>query len=139
MRHGALERHQTAMDTGRGHQILLRQNQSPLVAEPYPDGENHPQQMAESRIHGQIRPLSDRRWYPARRYYYTSYKVANLPIEFSTSIPRTQLRPGYGEGFLGAPLQRVPSRERPAPRGQGDPRGTSRTHRQHNPGGAHHV
>src|SRR5262245_34243353 len=70
---------------------------------------------------------------------YTSYKVANLPIEFSTSIPRTQLRPGYGEGFLGAPLQRVPSRERPAPRGQGDPRGTSRTHRQHNPGGAHHV
>jgi hypothetical protein len=74
---------------------------------------------------------------PRRRY--TSYKVANLPIEFSTSIPRTQLRPGYGEGFLGAPLQSVPSRERPAPRGQGDPRGTSRTHRQHNPGGAHHV
>jgi hypothetical protein len=70
---------------------------------------------------------------------YTSYKVANLPIEFSTSIPRTQLRPGYGEGFLGAPLQSVPSRERPAPQGQGDPRGTSRTHRQHNPGGAQHV
>src|SRR5262244_499708 len=39
---------------------------------------------------------------------YTSYKVANWPIEFSTRIPRTQLRPGYGEGFLGAPLQRVP-------------------------------
>src|ERR1043165_3514891 len=71
--------------------------------------------------------------------HYTSYKVANLPIEFSTSIPRTQLRPGYGEGFLGAPLQRVLSRERPAPQGQGDPRGTSRTHRQHHPGGAHHV
>ena len=70
---------------------------------------------------------------------YTSYKVANLPIEFSTSIPRTQLRPGYGDGFLGAPLQSVPSRERPAPRGQGDQRGTSRPHRQHNPGGAHHV
>src|SRR5215813_13508455 len=70
---------------------------------------------------------------------YTSYKVANLPIEFSTSMPRTQLRPGYGDGFLGAPLQSVPARERPAPRGQGDPRGTSSTHRQHNPGGAHHV
>jgi len=70
---------------------------------------------------------------------YTSYKVANLPIEFSTSIPRTQLRPGYGDGFLGAPLQSVSSRERPAPQVQGDQRGTSRTHRQHNHGGAHHV
>ena len=37
---------------------------------------------------------------------YTSYKVANMLVEFSTSIPRTQLRPGYGDGFLGAPLQR---------------------------------
>src|SRR5262249_42819594 len=70
---------------------------------------------------------------------YTSYKVANLPIEFSTSIPRTQLRPGYGDGFLGAPLQSVPSHERPSPRMQGGPRGTSRTHRQHNPGGAQHI
>jgi hypothetical protein len=70
---------------------------------------------------------------------YTSYKVANLPIEFSTSIPRTQLRPGYGDGFLGAPLQSVPSYERPSPRRQGGQRGTSRTHRQHTPGGAHHI
>src|SRR5262249_24742637 len=75
----------------------------------------------------------------ARRLYYTSYKVANLPIEFSTSIPRTQLRPGYGDGFLGAPLQCVPPRECPSPRVQGGPRGTSRTHRQHTPGGAPHV
>jgi len=36
---------------------------------------------------------------------YTSYKVANLPIEFSRSIPRAQLRPGYGDGFRGAPLE----------------------------------
>jgi hypothetical protein len=70
---------------------------------------------------------------------YTSYKVANLPIEFSTSIPRTQLRPGYGDGFLGAPLQSVPAHERPSPRMQGGPRGTSRTPRQHNHGGAQHV
>ena len=40
---------------------------------------------------------------PAR--IYTSYKVANLPIEFSRSIPRAQLRPGYGDGFRGAPLE----------------------------------
>jgi hypothetical protein len=26
-------------------------------------------------------------------------------VEFSTSIPRAHLRPGYGDGFLGAPLQ----------------------------------
>ena len=36
---------------------------------------------------------------------YTSYKVANLPIEFSRTIPRAQLRPGYGDGFRGAPLE----------------------------------
>src|SRR5215475_2147113 len=93
------------MDTGGRHQILLRQNQSPLVAEPYPDGENHPQEMAASRIHGQIRPLPDGRWHAARRDHYTSYNVANILVEFSTSIPRTQLQPGYGDGFLGAPLQ----------------------------------
>jgi hypothetical protein len=35
----------------------------------------------------------------------TSYKVANFLVEFSTSIPRTHLRPSDGDGFLGAPLQ----------------------------------
>jgi hypothetical protein len=40
-----------------------------------------------------------------QRRRYTSYKVANLPIEFSRSIPRVQLRPGYGDGFRGAPLE----------------------------------
>ena len=44
-----------------------------------------------------------------QRARYTPYKVANLVLEFSTSIPRTQLRPGYGDGFLGAPLHVVPA------------------------------
>src|SRR5712691_4366991 len=110
-----------------------------MVAEPYPDGQNHPQHMAESRIHGQIRPLLDRRWYATRRYQYTSYKVANFLVEYSTSIPRTQLRPSYGDGFLGAPLHTVLPRDEPAPGEQGGRRGTSSTHPQHNPGGAHHV
>src|SRR5262249_3216193 len=89
--YGACKQHQTTMATGRGHQILLRQKQSYLVTEPHLDGQNHPQPMAASRIHGQIRPLPDGRWNAARWYHYTSYKVANMPIEFSTSIPRTQL------------------------------------------------
>ena len=51
-----------------------------------------------------------------------------MVLEFSTSIPRTQLRPGYGDGFLGAPLQTgAPSREA-QPQQQGDRRGTSSTH-----------
>src|SRR5262249_42873309 len=74
-----------------------------------------------------------------QRRRYTSYKVANMLVEFSTSIPRTQLRPGYGDGFLGAPLQSMLSHESPSPQGQGGQRGTSRTHRQHTPGGAHHI
>jgi hypothetical protein len=69
----------------------------------------------------------------------TSYKVANMLVEFSTSIPRTQLRPGYGDGFLGAPLQSTLSYESPSPQVQGGQRGTSRTYRQHTPGGAHHI
>jgi len=36
---------------------------------------------------------------------YTSYKVANVPRAFSRSIPRVQLRPGYGDGLRGAPLE----------------------------------
>src|SRR6266700_2967547 len=50
---------------------------------------------------------------------YTSYKVANFLVEYSTSIPRTQLRPSYGDGFLGAPLHTVLPREEPAPGEQG--------------------
>src|SRR5712691_6355898 len=70
---------------------------------------------------------------------YTSYKVANMLVEFSTSIPRTQLRPGYGDGFLGAPLHTVLPPDKPASREQGGRRGTSSTHPHHNPGGAHHI
>ncbi len=70
---------------------------------------------------------------------YTSYKVANFLVEFSTSIPRTQLRPSYGDGFLGAPLQSRQPLENLAPREQGDQRGSSSTQRQHNSGGAHHI
>ena len=70
---------------------------------------------------------------------YTSYKVANFLVEFSTSIPRTQLRPSYGDGFLGAPLQSSQPLENPAPREQGDQRGSSSTQRQQNSGGAHHL
>ena len=70
---------------------------------------------------------------------YTSYNVANILVEFSTSIPRTQLRPSYGEGFLGAPLQtRLPLKS-PTPREQGDHRGSSSTQTQQHLGGAHHV
>src|SRR5713101_8173280 len=60
--------------------------------------------------------------------HYTPYKVANLVLEYSTSIARTQLRPGYGDGFLGAPLHVVPSRHGPTSQEQGDRRGTSSQH-----------
>jgi len=73
------------------------------------------------------------------RRCYTSYKVANMLVEFSTSIPRTQLRPGYGDGFLGAPLQMRQALENPAPREQGEQRGSSTTPSQQNPGGAPYV
>ena len=58
---------------------------------------------------------------------YTSYKVANMLVEFSTSIPRTQLRPGYGDGFLGAPLQTGCLPESPTSQPRGGRRGTSST------------
>ena len=63
-----------------------------------------------------------------QRTHYTSYKVANFLVECSTSIPRTQLRPRYGDGFLGAPLPTVLPPDEPAPREQGGRRGTSSTH-----------
>ena len=76
---------------------------------------------------------------PEERREYTSYKVANFLVEFSTSIPRTQLRPGYGDGFLGAPLQMRQALEDPTPREQGEQRGSSSTQTQQNSGGAPHV
>ena len=57
---------------------------------------------------------------------YTPYKVANPLLEFSASIPRTQLRPSYGDGFLGAPLQVGTPCDHPMPAGQGDDGGPSK-------------
>src|SRR5262245_47460540 len=70
---------------------------------------------------------------------YTSYKVANMLVEFSTSIPRTQLRPGYGDGFLGAPLQLRQALDNPTAREQGEQRGSSPTPSQQNSGGAPYM
>lgn len=68
---------------------------------------------------------------------YTSYNVANILVEFSTSIPRTHLQPGYSDGFLGAPLQMGRPPERPTSQQRGGRRGTSSTHA--NPGDLPHV
>ena len=70
---------------------------------------------------------------------YTSYKVANMVLEFSTSIPRRQLRPSYGDGFLDAPLHTGPPRESPMPQEQGGQRGTSSTPKTSDPGGPQHL
>jgi hypothetical protein len=74
---------------------------------------------------GDVSPHRGR--YATGRCAYTPNKVANFLVEFSTSIPRTQLRPRYGEGFLGAPLQVGTRREQPTPAGQGDDGGPSST------------
>jgi hypothetical protein len=68
---------------------------------------------------------------------YTSYKVANILVEFATSMPRTQRRPGYGAGCLGAPLQTGQRPERRRSQQRGGRRGTSSTHA--NPGNSPHV
>ena len=36
---------------------------------------------------------------PTEKLYYASYNVAKAVLEFSISIPREKLRPGYGEDF----------------------------------------
>jgi hypothetical protein len=35
---------------------------------------------------------------------HPSNNLAKLPFDFSVRVPRTQLRPRYGDGFDGAPL-----------------------------------
>ena len=70
---------------------------------------------------------------------YTSYKVANIVLEFSTSIPRAQLRPGYGDGFLGAPLQTGVLPEQPPSQPRGGRRGTSSPSTSPHAGDAHYV
>ena len=64
---------------------------------------------------------------PPRGAAYTAYKVAKNVVEFSMSIPRAQLRPSYGAGFLGAPLTMVKPDDIPTEREQGGRHGTSRT------------
>ena len=53
------------MDSRRRHQGVLRPDQSRLAAGPHPDGEGHPPEMAEGRVHGaatsSIRPRRARR------------------------------------------------------------------------------
>src|SRR5882724_9358266 len=70
---------------------------------------------------------ADRGGVSARWGHYTSYKVAKNVVEFSTSIARAQLRPGYGAGFLGAPLNMVEPDDIPRERERGGRHGTSRT------------
>jgi hypothetical protein len=62
-----------------------------------------------------------------QRARYTSYKVAKRVVEFSTNIPRAQLRPGYGAGFLGVPLNGVEPDDIRGERERGGRHGTSRT------------
>ena len=66
---------------------------------------------------------------------YTSYNVAKNVVEFSTSIPREQLRPSYGAGFLGAPLTMVKPDDIPKERERGGRHGTSRTEHDQDAGG----
>src|SRR5262249_39940552 len=62
-----------------------------------------------------------------QRRVYTSYNVAKNVVEFSMSIPRAELRPSYGAGFLGAPLTMVKPDDIRTEREQGGRHGTSRT------------
>ncbi|MGC1954058.1 MAG: hypothetical protein WA970_16105, partial [Gammaproteobacteria bacterium] len=39
------------------------------------------------------------------RGYHAPYNVAKLPVEFVVTVSRARLRPRYGEGFRGAPLE----------------------------------
>ncbi|MBO0798368.1 MAG: hypothetical protein J2P31_06055, partial [Blastocatellia bacterium] len=71
---------------------------------------------------------------------YPSYNVAKLMIEFSTSIPRERLQPGYGDGFYGAPLDTVEPSHIPSARDQGGHhRGKSRAKKGSSSGGPRHV
>jgi RNA-directed DNA polymerase len=65
--------------------------------------------------------------------------VAKNVVEFSTSIPREQLRPGYGAGFLDAPLQMVKPDDIPTERERGGRQGTSRTASDQGAGGQRHM
>jgi len=76
-------------------------------------------------------------------YIYPSYNVAKTVLEFSSSIPRTQLQPGYGDGFFGAPLKTVKPSSIPFSRDQGehchDQSRTEEAEGSEAAGGARHV
>src|SRR5262249_42107396 len=90
----------TLVHRGRYH-ALLRCNRPPTPPH-YPQGTPPREQVSApdpapppGRIPRAVDLSHHPQWDTAGQWRYTSYKVANLPIEFSTSIPRTQLRPGY--------------------------------------------
>jgi len=72
---------------------------------------------------------------------YASYNVAKklLEFEFKEEIPRTRLRAGYGEGFLGAPVRCSPSGEGAFPQEQQHDNGIEHSQDPHVCGGAGHV
>ena len=70
---------------------------------------------------------------------YTPNKVAKSLLEFSTSITRNQLRPSYGDGFLGAPIQIGTRQQTPTPPAQGDARGSSKPSTSKDAGDSHHI
>src|SRR5258705_2079729 len=70
--------------------------------------------------------------------HYPSNNVANTVLEFSVSVPREELRPGYGHGFLGAPLtENSPDRPTQQDHGEGCDKSTNRRSRR--PGGHNGV
>ena len=72
---------------------------------------------------------------------YASYNVAKklLEFEFKEEIPRTRLRAGYGQGFLGAPVRCSPSAEGAFPQEQQHDDGTERSQDPQVCRGADHV
>ena len=67
------------------------------------------------------------------RECYAPNNVANM-VEFSVSVPREELRPGYGHGFLGAPLTEK-SLDKPTQQDRGEECGKSKSRPTRRPGG----
>jgi hypothetical protein len=70
---------------------------------------------------------------------YAANNVANRPLEFSISIARESLRPSYGQGFRGAPLQTDTEGQRSQTVRLGGRRAKSKQTRSDTSGGAEHV
>jgi len=83
-------------------------------------------------------PDAGREGAPCPYSIHASYNGAKRVVElqFSTSIPRAQLRPGYGAGFQGAPLACSSPPPHPDPLAQEqdcDPSKTAQTPDPHDP------